>query len=156
MVPVGATLTRTYFAVRTSPYTMGEQYDTWDDAVTAAQAAYEKRVTALAATAPWNADVRALARKAVYMETRWVMTWGRDVDGVGGSEEFMHERHPDVTALRIRASFKAAATTALRAALTQVAGEVRGKHLPALPTADQVRSLSAERAVDLARSLNDR
>lgn len=107
-IPVGSTLTRIYFAVRTSPYTMGDPFDDWDAAVIAAQAAYDKRLTNLAASAAWNADVHDLTRKAVYLETRWVMAWNRDADGIGGSTDFMAERHPDVTVLRTRASFETA------------------------------------------------
>lgn len=101
-IPVGSTLTRIYFAVRTSPYTMGDPFDDWDAAVIAAQAAYDKRLTNLAASAAWNADVHELARKAVYLETRWVLSHPD-----GGSTDFMIERHPDVTKLRTAASFTA-------------------------------------------------
>jgi prophage DNA circulation protein len=135
-IPVGATLTRRYYAVRTNAYTTGTAYDTWDEAVIAAQAAFDKQVTALAASARWDADVRGLARKAVYMETRIVMAWSADADpqGLSGSVDMMAERHPDVTVLRTRASF--------------------ASKLPVLPTADQVRNLTAADAAALARAMN--
>lgn len=107
IVPVGATLTRRYYALRTSPYTQGQKFDTWDEAVTAAQAEFDKRITALAATAPWNADVREMTKKNVYLETRVVMAWDRDANGIGGSMDFAAEIHHDVTVLRTRASFGA-------------------------------------------------
>jgi hypothetical protein len=106
-IPVGAILTRRYYALRTSPYTRGQQFDTWDEAVTAAQAEFDKRITALNATAPWNADVREMTKRNVYLETRVVMVWDRDADDIGGSMDFAAEIHRDVTALRTRASFGA-------------------------------------------------
>ena len=107
MVPVGATLTRIYFAVRTaSDYGAFRQYDNWDDVVIAAQAKHAEYTASFTASlGGLREDIKTLADKAVCVETRWVMAWGRDADGIGGSEDFMHERHADVTVLRTRASF---------------------------------------------------
>jgi hypothetical protein len=70
------------------------------------------------------------------METRIVMAWSADADpqGLSGSVDMMAERHPDVTVLRTRASF--------------------ASKLPVLPTADQVRNLTAADAAALARAMN--
>lgn len=128
MVPVGAQLTRIYFAVRISPYSIGPRYDTWDEAVIAVQAAYDDCVARLSAASPHlpGQAIAKTAKLAVYLETRWVMTWD------GGSEDFAHECHADVTVLRTQAP----------------------KRLTVLPTADQVRDLTATEAVDLVRRLN--
>lgn len=137
-VPVGAQLTRIYYAVQTNHYTIGDAYDTWDEAVAAAQAAYEKRVTSLAASASWStpaSEIQATAKNGVTLCTRWVMAWDRDADGIGGSMDFMHERHADVTVLRTRESF--------------------APKLARLPSADQVLNLTARGAAELARSMNE-
>lgn len=135
MVPVGAKLTRIYFAVRTSPYRIGAKHDTWDDAVIAAQAAYDDCVARLSAASPHlpGQAIAKTAKLAVYLETRWVMAWDRAADGVGGSADFMYKRHADVTVLRTQASF------AVR---------------PTLPAPDQVRNLSASEAVALTHDMN--
>lgn len=104
-IPVGATLTRVYFALRTNPYTIGHEFDAWDDAVIAVQAAYRQRLTELTESlGGWDTPegIAATAKSGVYLETRWTMS-----DPRGGSHDFMAERHPDVTKLRTAASFTA-------------------------------------------------
>ena len=151
-IPVGATLTHIYYAVRTNHYTQGDAFLNWDDAVNAAKAAYNERLTSLTdSLGGWGSpdEIVATAKSGVYMETRWIMSWH------GGSVDFMHERHPDVTVLRTQASLKASAMSALRTALAQVVSETHGKDLPTLPSAGQVHDLTATEAVALARSMNE-
>jgi hypothetical protein len=138
-IPVGATLTRRYYAVRTSQYTVGDTFQDWDDAVTAAKAAYAERLADLTdSLGGWGTqeEIEATAKSGVYLETRIVMKWSADADpqSLSGSVDMMAERHPDVTVLRTRASF--------------------APKLPVLPTADQVRNLTAADAAALARAMN--
>jgi hypothetical protein len=100
LVPVGATITRRYYTVP-QHHTTGDEFDTWDDAVRAAQQRRQDLVASLTGTlGGWSApeDIERTADVQVVVALRWTL---RYPDGGGLDTEV--QRHGNVMQLRTHA-----------------------------------------------------
>lgn len=97
LVPAGATIDRVYYAIPTY-YTIGDEFETWNEAVTEAKRRYAEVLAQLTASMGGYAtpeEIERTAKTNVNVDLRWHIRYPD-----GGGMDTMIERHKDVTVLR--------------------------------------------------------
>lgn len=98
LIPVGSTIIRRYWTIPTS-YTRGDEFETWDAAVTEARQRYAEALDRHRRNLTGHGSeeaASALAKRAVQVALRWYITYPDD----RGSTDVEVERYKDVTVLR--------------------------------------------------------